>query len=152
MRQLQSPALLVKSHVRSGLALDLVVPFINPRLTEVALRAAKGLGAGLDSAIRLVKVQVVPFPLDLRFSPVPVEFLEAQMEHLRGNEESIPITSEIRFAREFESGLMGTLRFRSLIVLASKERPWRTRTERLEEFLKRAGYTVIVVPESDENV
>jgi hypothetical protein len=151
MKQLQSPALLVRSHVRSGLALDLVVPFINPRLTEVALRAARGLGAGLDSAIRLVKVQVVPFPLDLRFSPVPVEFLEAQMEHLRGNEESIPITSEIRFAREFESGLMGTLRFRSLIVLASKERPWRTGTERLSEFLKRAGYTVIMVPERDEN-
>jgi hypothetical protein len=151
MKHLQSPSFEIGRHVKPGASLDLVVPFTTPRLTETALEAARALGEGLNSAIRLIKVQVVPFPLDLRFSPVPTEFLEAQMQHLCGDAPNVPITNEIRFAREFESGLLGTLRFRSLVVLASKKRPWRTRTERLAASLRLAGYTVIVVPESDKN-
>jgi hypothetical protein len=131
---------------RAGTQLDLVVPYTTPELTEAALRAAERLGAGLDSTVRLVRVQVVPFPLDLRHSPVPVEFLEAQMKSLAGD---TPV--EIRFAREKESGLLGTLRFRSLVVLASKKRPWRTRTERLADSLRLAGYTVVMVNEEKDN-
>src|SRR5580704_5065796 len=122
--------------------LDLVVPFTTPRLTEMALKAAHRLGTGLDSAIRVVKVQVVPFPLDLRFSPVPVDFLAAQMSHLCGD-----ASCEIRLARDFEAGLRGTLRYRSMVVLASRKRPWRTRTERLADSLRRAGYTAVMVRE-----
>ena len=131
--------------------LDLVVPFTTPRLTEVALKAANRLGAGLDSAVRMVKVQVVPFPLDLRFSPVPVEFLESQLTHLGEDVLSLPFSAEIRLAREFETGLMGALHYRSMIVLATKKRPWRTRNERLAESLRAAGYTVVLVPEDNEN-
>jgi hypothetical protein len=127
--------------------LDLVVPFTTPRLTEAALKAANRLGAGLDSAVRMVKVQVVPFPLDLRFSPVPPEFLEAQLKHICGDQQPLPISSEIRLAREFEAGLRGTLRYRSMVVLATQKRPWRTRTERLADSLRRAGYTVVMVRE-----
>jgi hypothetical protein len=151
MKQLQSPAFEITRHIRPGVALDLVVPFTTPALTQVALRAAKGLGDGLNSSIRLVKVQVVPFPLDLRFSPVPVEFLEAQLERLVGDAPPVPLTNEILFAREFESGLRSALRFRSIVVLASKKRPWRTKTERLAISLRHAAYTVILVPESHEN-
>jgi len=141
MKQMQQTAFEIKQHVRTGTQLDLVVPYTTPALTQTALRAAGRLGAGLDSAIRLVKVQVVPFPLDLRHSPVPVEFLEAQLE-------KFGVPSEIRLAREMEQGLRSTLRYKSLVVLASKKRPWRTRSERLAASLRHAGYTVVMVEEN----
>ena len=144
MKQVQSPLLDKATLGRSTAPLDLVVPFTVPRLTEIALRAAHRLGAGLDAAVRLVKVQVVPFPLDLRFSPVPVDFLEEQLRSLFGEGDSV----EIRLAREFEEGLRGALRYRSMVVLATNKRPWRTRTERLAESLRKAGYTVVMVPEN----
>ena len=144
MRQVQNPVLDTAKLARSTAPLDLVLPFTTPRLTESALRAAHRLGAGLDTVVRVVKVQVVPFPLDLRYSPVPVDFLEAQMRSLCGERDAM----EIRLAREFEDGLRGTLRYRSMVVLATGKRPWKTRTERLAESLRHAGYTVVMVPES----
>jgi hypothetical protein len=144
MRQVQNPVFGSAQRRQVRAPLDLVVPFTTPRLTEAALTAAQRLGAGLDSSIRVVKVQVVPFPLDLRFPPVPVDFLEARMSHFCGE-----ASCEIRFAREFEAGLRGTLRYRSMVVLAAKRRPWRTRTERLADSLRRAGYTVVMVDEEE---
>ena len=151
MKKTWSPACISTPRVMERAPLDLVVPFTTPRLTEVALRAASRLGGELGSAVRVVRVQVVPFPLDLRYSPVPVEFLEEQMEHLCGEVLSVPHSAEIRLAREFEAGLRGTLRFRSMIVLATKKRPWRTRTERLADSLRAAGYTVVMVHDEGNN-
>jgi len=151
MKKTWSPALTSTPRTIERAPLDLVVPFTTPRLTEAALRAASRLGGGLDSAVRIVKVQVVPFPLDLRYSPVPVEFIEKQMEHLCGEVLSLPHSAEIRLAREFEGGLRGALRFRSMIVLATKKRPWRTRTERLADSLRAGGYTVVLVYDEGKN-
>jgi hypothetical protein len=152
MKQMQQSAFEITRHVRSGAQLDLVVPYTTPELTQTALRAANRLGAGLDSAIRLVKVQVVPFPLDLRHSPVPLEFLEAQLKSLCGEAAGSGLTSEIRFAREVGQGLRGALRYKSMVVLASKKRPWRTRTERLADSLRHAGYTVIMVEQGKDGL
>jgi hypothetical protein len=139
------------THRADGIApLDLVVPFTSPRLTEVALKAAARLGAGLQSAVRLVRVQCVPFPLDLRQSPVPLEFLQAQLARLCQAFE-LPVAPEIRLAREFEAGLLGALRFQSMILLATKKQPWPTRTERLAARLRKAGYTVVMVREENED-
>jgi hypothetical protein len=133
--------------------LDLVVPFTTPRLTTLALRAAVRLGAGLDSSIRMVRIQVVPFPLDLDHSPVPAEFLERQLAHLcgevtQGVTGKEDISREVRFAREFEDGLRGALHYRSMILLGTSKRPWKTRNELLARSLREAGYTVVTVPEN----
>ena len=125
--------------------LDLVIPFTTPALTEAALNAAVRLGAGLHAGIRLLKIQVVPFPLDLRQSPVPVDFLKDQ---LRQFPSALPMKREIRFAREFEPGLRAALNRHSLVILATRKRPWRTRTERLAADLRRDGYTVVLVPDT----
>jgi len=60
--------------------LDLVVPFTTPQLTRTALKEAERLSSGLNAAIRLVKVQVVPYPLPIDQSPVYIGFLREQME------------------------------------------------------------------------
>lgn len=122
--------------------LDVVVPFTTPELTRAALDAANRLGAALHAAILLVKIQLIPYPLDLRQSPVPLEFLRKQLRSLKSE---IPINREIRLARDFEQGLTGALHDDSLVVLATRRRPWKTSTERLADSLRRAGYRVIVV-------
>jgi hypothetical protein len=131
---------------RGSAPLDIVVPFTTPRLTKQALQSAARLGAGLASAVRLVRVQIVPFPRDPHSSPVPQEFLEEQMRYLC-DALPLPYSGEIRLAREFEDGLRGALKLRSVIVIAVSHRPWRTRNERLADSLRQAGYTVVLVRE-----
>ena len=127
--------------------LDLVIPFTTPELTRAAINAANRMGAGLNAALRLVRVQVVPFELDLNRSPVFIDFLK---EQLAGFESALPIAGEVRLARDFEDGLKGALGADSVVILATKQRPWRTSTERLSRSLRKSGYrTILVGAEAD---
>ena len=89
-----------------------------------------------------MKVQVVPFPLQLNQSPVYVNFLKKQLEQL---DSALPTTREIRFARDFDTGLEGALDSDSVVILATRKRPWRTRTERLAASLRKVGHKVVLV-------
>src|SRR5580693_374649 len=132
----------VIEQVQHEAELDLVVPFTTPELTRAALDAANRMGAGLNATLRLVKVQLVPFPLDLNQSPVYIDFLKDQMAQFQSN---LPVAGEIRLAREFEAGLLGTLGRESVVILATPKRPWRTRNEHLAATLRRAGHKVVLV-------
>lgn len=139
-----------KTHTGSDLSgrerheteLDVVVPFTTPELTRAAIEAANRMGAGLKGALRLIKVQVVPYPLDLSQSPVPIGFLKKQLCQFQPE---IPISGEIRLARDLQQGLLGTLTADSVVVLAARRRPWKTSNERLAESLRRAGHKVLLV-------
>ena len=126
--------------------LDLVVPFTTPELTRVALDAADRMGAGLNAGVRLIKVQVVPFPLDLNQSPVYTDFLKQQLSELKS---ALPAAGEIRLARDFEEGLEGTLGRDSVVILATPRRLWKTRTERLASSLRRRGHKAVLVCPTD---
>ena len=128
--------------------LDLVIPFTTPELTRAAITAANRMGAGLHAALRLVRVQVVPFELDLNRSPVFIGFLK---EQLAAFESALPIAGEVRLARDFEDGLKSTLGADSVVILATKRRPWRTSTERLSRSLRRAGYRTVLVGSEAQN-
>jgi hypothetical protein len=132
----------VIEQVQHEAELDLVVPFTTPDLTRAALDAANRMGAGLNATLRLVKVQVVPFPLDLNQSPVYIDFLKDQMTQFQSE---LPVAGEIRLAREFEAGLFATLGRESVVILATPKRPWRTNNERLAATLRRAGHKVVLV-------
>ncbi len=127
--------------------LDLVIPFTTPRLTRAALEAANRMGAGLEAAVRVLKVQVVPYPLQVEQSPVMVDFLQAQLQKLHS---ALPVRAEILLTRDFEPALESALHEHSIVVLASPARPWRTRTERLADRLRRAGHTVVMVKEGND--
>jgi hypothetical protein len=136
---------IVEQVPRDG-GLDLVVPFTTPGLTKVAMASANRMGAGLKASIRLVKVQVVPFPMDLNQSPVALDFVREQLGHFQSELATEP---EIRLARDPEAGLMGTLRKDSVVVIAYRRRPWRTREERLAASLWSAGYHAVLVGEEN---
>jgi hypothetical protein len=120
--------------------LDLVVPFITPDLTRLALKTAEKLSPGLHASVRLIKVQVVPFPLQQ--SPVHLGFLKMQLEAFMAE---MPITAHILLAREFEADLMRALNPGSIVILASKRRLWRTRSESLAATLRKGGHRVVLV-------
>ncbi len=122
--------------------LDLVVPVTTPDLTRAAVEAAGRMGGGLNASLRLIRIQVVPFPMELTQSPVYLDFLRSQLESYRSD---LPLAAEIRLAREFEPGLLGTLTPDSIVVLASRKRLWRTRNERLAANLRKAGHNVVLV-------
>jgi hypothetical protein len=126
--------------------LDLVVPFTDPALTRVAVAAANRLGEGLRATLRVVDVQAVPYPCDLDRPPVPLDFMNARLKSFHS---ALPMQGEVRLARDFQQGLMTTLRADSTVILASKKRLWTTRTERLAAALQRAGYRTILVFEGE---
>jgi hypothetical protein len=127
--------------------LHLVVPFTTPELTRAALNTANRMGAGLNATLRLIRVQVVPYPMDLDQSPVYLEFLKEQLAQFISE---LPTTSQICLARDFDKGLMGTLTRDSVVVLATRKRLWKTRTERLAASLRHAGHNVILVEQNKE--
>jgi hypothetical protein len=148
MREKEQFGLGVIERLQHEAELDLVVPFTTPKLTRAALDAANRMGAGLNATLRLVKVQVVPFPLDLNQPPVYIEFLKDQMAQFQSD---LPVAGEIRLAREFEAGLLGTLEHESVVILATPKRPWRTRNEHLAATLRRAGHKVVLVNQGANN-
>jgi hypothetical protein len=123
------------------ITLDLVVPVTNPDLTRAALAAANRMGVGLNATLRLIKIQVVPFPMDINQSPVYLDFLRSQLARY---ECELPVAAEIRLARELEPALIGTLTPNSIVILATGKRLWRTRNERLAAHLRREGYKVVM--------
>jgi uncharacterized protein YlaN (UPF0358 family) len=137
----------IVEQTRPAAELDLVVPFTTPELTRVALDAANRMGAGLNAALRLIKVQVVPFPLDPDQCPVYIDFLKQQLADLKSE---LPAAGEIRLARDFGEGLEGTLGRDSIVILATPKRPWRTRTERLASALRRRGHKVVLISPVDK--
>jgi hypothetical protein len=98
---------------------------------------------------------VVPFPLDLNQSPVYIDFLKDQMAQFQSD---LPVAGEIRLAREFEAGLLGTLGRESVVILATPKRPpfltvsWlRTRNGHLAATLRRAGHKVVLITQGANN-
>lgn len=120
---------------------EIAVPFTTPLLTRIALQYAEGLGAGLSAHVRLLKVQVVPFPLELDHPPVSRAFLSDQ---LASTNCELPMTMEIHLARDLAPALIAALKPNSVTVLASKWRPWRTREEKLAGQLRRAGHQALI--------
>lgn len=130
--------------------LDLVIPFTTPKLTRVALDAANRMAPGLNARLRLVKVQVVPFPLEPDQSPVYLDFLKKQLAQF---EAARPVCGEVRLARDWEAGLLSSLSPDCIVILAAPRRPWQTRNERLAAALRRAGHKVVLVfPEAEPEI
>ena len=138
MQQPENTVLVATDQTR----LDLVVPFTTPELTRAALAAASRMGTGLHASIRLIKVQCVPYPLALNESPVFIDFLRQQLNSFHS---TLPLSSEIHFARDFGPGLDHGLSQDSVVVLSYRKRPWRTRNERIAASLIRTGRKVILI-------
>ena len=123
--------------------LDIVVPYTTPYLTRLALKKAEELGSEIPANIRVLRMQRVPFPLDIHHSPVSLDTLREQTRQVaRG----IP-TSEILIylTRDPHETLLKALQPDSILVIASRKRWWRTSQERLKKLCEKNGYRVALV-------
>ncbi len=126
--------------------IELVVPFTTPDLTRAALTTAEQFSIGLNAAVRLIKVLVVPFPNELEYPAIAIPFLR---EQLGSFECTLPVKPELHLAREEQTAILRLMHADSVVLIASKKRPWQTREERLAAALRKAGTRVVVTyPES----
>ena len=124
-------------------SLDIVVPYTTKELTRLALRRAEALSAEIRSRIRIVRLQRVPFPLELQQSPIAVDVLREQTQQVALGMPAAEIL--IFLTRDPADTLLKTLRPGSILVIASKKRWWRTAQERLQRFCARNGHEVAIV-------
>ena len=142
MREGEESGFEIIEHAKHSAGVEIVVPFTTPELTRVALDAAGRLGEGLNARVRLVRVQVVPFPLELTQPRVQTDFLKSQLARFQSE---LPVSREVRLARDLEAGLISTMGPGSVVILASGKRLWRIRNERLAASLRSAGHKVVLV-------
>jgi|SRR5579864_4439940 len=120
--------------------LDIVVPYTTPQLTRLALRKAEEMASAIHYGIRLVRLQSVPFPLDLRRPPVALSVLCEQTRQVARGIQASEIA--VLLTRDPADALLQTLRPGSIVVIASERRWWRTPQERLKKICERHGHQV----------
>jgi hypothetical protein len=136
-----APAL--ESHRRER-PLDLVVPYVNAALTTRALAAALKLADGCSAEVTLMAVHVLPYPAPLECQEGIRQRLEANLAAMaRATRASVSI--KLVFARDREDAYLALLRRKSLVVVGTKDRWWRTREERFARKLAAHGHSVAVI-------
>jgi hypothetical protein len=122
--------------------LDIVVPYTDQELTAYAIAAAEKMGDGLSATIRVLRLEAVPYTMDLRQPRVDIEFLRSRLQALPSSQ---PFHSEIVLTRNENEALLRRLHPDSVVVLTSRRHFWRTAQERLANRLRRAGVRVVLV-------
>jgi hypothetical protein len=86
----------------------------------------------------------VPFGIAVDCPTVRVEHLERQLQSL---ETTLECSRELLIGREAGCLVSQVLPNRSVVVIASRKRVWRTREEKFAQLCKRRGHTVLLVYE-----
>ena len=124
--------------------LELVVPYVNPAVTTRALAAALKLADGCGAEVILMAVHVLPYPAPLESQEGIRRRLEAELAAVA---RATPAALRVKlvFARDREGTYFALLRRRSLVVIGTKDRWWRTGEERLARKLAAHGHSVAVI-------
>ena len=131
-----------------GSSLEIVVLHTTTKATLQSLKTAAQLAAGLGAHIRLLVLEVVPYPLAVETPSVPLEFTRRRFRTVAADAR-IDTQVEIRLGRERVEMLEAALKPGSVIVLEGGG--WWTRRHRLAKRLERLGHHVVpanVVPAS----
>lgn len=134
--------------LRPDPAFELVVVFTDVSETLVALGIAARLAHGLGARIRLVAPQIVPFPAPLEQPPVDPGFAERKFRVI-AEQSSVDMMVDIRLCRDWEAGVLQSVKPGSIVLLGAAKGWWRSRKQRsLARMLRQRGQQVIL-SESD---
>jgi len=114
--------------------LEIVVLHTNVATTVSALKMAAELASGL-APVRLLAVQVVPFPLSLDAPPVSAEFLENRFVEMV-KEAAVEASVDIRLCRDAADACV-------VVIGGRRRRWWPTAAMRLARRLERLGHQVV---------
>jgi len=123
--------------------LEVIVLHTTTKATLQALRTAARLAEGLAAHIRLLVLEIVPYPLPVSAPPVPVEFTHRRFRTV-ALETKIDTDVDIRLGRDKAQMLESALKPHSLVVMAVKTGWWPSAEKRLAKRLERTGHQVVV--------
>jgi hypothetical protein len=122
-------------------SLEVVVVHTTTKATLQNLKTAAELAAGLGAHIRLLVLEVVPYPLAVESPSVPLEFTRRRFRTVAAGAR-IDTQVDIRLGRERIQMLEAALKPGSVIVLEGGG--WWTRKGRLAKRLERLGHQVVL--------
>jgi hypothetical protein len=123
--------------------LNICVVFTSVESTLTALRKAGTLADSLGARIALLAPQVVPYPLQLENSPVPVSWNESRFEEI-ASQSPAATAVHIYLCRDRFQTLRSVLRSGSIVFVGCRRRSWFTSEVRLARKLRRLGHEVIL--------
>ncbi len=136
--------------LRENGSLEVVVLHTTTEATLGSLRIAAELAAGLTARIRLLVLEVVPYPLEIDSPGVPLEFTQRRFRTVT-SEARVDTLIDIRLGRDRLVMLKSALKPASLVVLSAAT--WWTAEHRLAKRLKRVGAQVVLAdPETGEEL
>jgi hypothetical protein len=122
-------------------SLEVVVLHTTTTATLRNLKTAAELAAGLAAKIRLLVLEVVPYPLEVESPRVPIEFTQRRFRTVASSAR-VDTLIDIRLGRERRQMLESALKPGSLVVLDGGG--WWTRERRLARRLERLGHQVVL--------
>jgi hypothetical protein len=128
---------------RGDSPLEVVVLHTTTSATLQALRTAARLAEGLAARIRLLVLEVVPYPLSVSEPPVSSEFAHRHFRTV-ALETKIETDVDIRLGRDRAQMLESALKPHSLVVMAARTGWWPNAEKRLAKRLERTGHHVVV--------
>ena len=123
--------------------LEIVVVYTSVQATLTALTRAAALAKGLNARVRLLMLNVIPYPLPLESPPVRCDFSERRLVEI-ASASPIETTLHLCMCRQRLEPLIALLRPRSLLVIGGHKSWWPTKEEKLARELRRAGHEVIL--------
>jgi hypothetical protein len=127
-------------------AFDVIILFNGVPATRAAVRLAAEMTKGLAARLRLVCIEIVPYPLPLDSAARGAAFLEGQLHACLDaswlEEGEMTATAELVYCRDPWDGLRLKLAPGSVVVIA-KRGWWPRREDRLARHLRRTGHHVV---------
>jgi hypothetical protein len=123
--------------------LEIVVVYTSVQATVSALSRAAALANGLNARLRLVMLNVIPYPLPLESPPVRCDFSERRLLEIASTS---PVETRVHLCmcRQRFKTLVALLQPRSLVVIGGHKTWWPTNEGKLARALRRAGHEVIL--------
>jgi hypothetical protein len=124
-------------------SLEIVVLHTTTKGTLQSLKTAAGLAAGLGAHIRLLVLEVVPYPLPVEAPQVPLDFTQRRFRTVADGAR-IETTVDIRLGRDCSEMLESALKPRSLIVFTGRRRWFLSPERRIAKRLEQRGHQVVL--------
>jgi len=122
--------------------MEIVVLHTTVSETLRALKTAASLAHDLSARIRLLVLEVVPYPLPLDHPDVTLPFTHRRFRTLAENA-AVETSVDIHLVRDREKAMESVLEPHSVVVTGAHQSRWPTRNRRLEKRLERAGHQII---------
>ena len=123
--------------------LEIIVVHTSVHGTLTALTRAAALAKGLKARLRLVMMNVIPYPLPLDSPPIQRDFSERRLLEI-ASASPIETTVHLCMCRQRLETLIAFLRPHSLVVIGGRKTWWPTKEGKLARELRRAGHDVIL--------